>query len=136
MFSPLTPFPDLFSLIFFAPFLLRVGLGTLLFLFGFIRLSGRRHVYLKRFRERWPELGEVLLFSLGGIEIVVGILFILGFYTQIAALVSMAMALLLLFRQNTRMISGNNKPMYFLIFMVSLSLLISGAGAFAFDIPL
>ena len=67
MFSPLNPFPDLLSLIFFAPFLLRVGLGTLLFLFGFIRLSGRRHVYLKRFRERWPELGEVLLFSLGGV---------------------------------------------------------------------
>ena len=65
-----------------------------------------------------------------------GILFILGFYTQIAALVSMIMALLLLFTQNTRMVTGNNKPMYFLIFMVSLSLLISGAGAFAFDIPL
>ena len=136
MLSPLNPFPDLLSLIFFAPFLLRVGLGTLLFLFGFIRLSGRRHVYLKRFRERWPESGEVLLFSLGGVEIVVGLLFIVGFYTQIAALISMAMALMLLFTRNTRMVSGNNKPMYFLIFIVSLSLLISGAGAFAFDIPL
>ena len=136
MLSPLNPFPELLSLIFFAPFLLRVGLGSMLFLFGFIRLSGRRHVYLRRFRERWPESGEVLLFSLGGVEIVVGLLFIVGFYTQIAALISMAMALILIFTPNTKVVAGNNKPMYFLIFMVSFSLLISGAGAFAFDIPL
>ena len=136
MFSPLNPFPDLLILIFFAPFLLRVGLGFMLFLFGLLRLSGRRLIYLKRFRERWPESGKLLLFLLGGVEIIVGLLFIVGFYTQIAALVSIIMALTLIVTPNTRMISGNSKPMYFLIFIVSLSLLISGAGALAFDMPL
>ena len=132
----LNPFPDLLSLSFFAPFLLRVGLGSLLFLFGFIRLSGKRETYLERFMDRWPRSGKIRLFSLGGTEIIVGFLFIVGFYTQIAALISIAMALTLLFIKKTRMLTGNSKLLYFLIFIVSLSLLISGAGALAFDVPL
>ena len=132
----LNPFPDLLSLVFFAPFLLRVGLGLLLFLFGFLRLSGKKDMYLERFRERWPEGGRGLLFLLGGTEVIVGILFIVGFYTQIATLISMIMALTLLLTRKTKRLTGNSKPFYFLIFIVSLSLLISGAGALAFDMPL
>ena len=89
----------------------------MLFLFGLLRLSGRRHIYLKRFEERWPGSGKILLFSLGGVEIMVGLLFIVGFYTQIAALVSIIMALTLIFIPNTKVVAGNSKPMYFLIFI-------------------
>jgi uncharacterized membrane protein YphA (DoxX/SURF4 family) len=74
---------------------------------------------------------------LGAIEIVGGIMLILGLYTQIAALV---LGLLTLAEAYTEykdpLILKRNFVFYTMLFAILLSLLLSGAGAFAIDLPL
>lgn len=71
------------------------------------------------------------------VEMVVGVLFVLGLYTQIAALLAMLFVLKLhvMRRQLSHplLLSGTLR---FLLFFCALSLFITGAGAFAFDLPI
>ncbi len=70
-------------------------------------------------------------------ELVIAFMYIAGFYTQIAALIAMVYCIkfIVLYRK----VQGPHIPskMFFvLLFAVSLSLFITGAGAFAFDLPI
>ncbi len=105
-------FPDLLNYSFFAPLILRLGLGVLLIISGLKNYNGLTTDKLNQ--------------TLNLISLVAGFLIFLGAYTQITAIV---LVIATLFSKT----SWQNK---ILITAIALSLILSGAGAFALDWPL
>ena len=71
------------------------------------------------------------------IEIIVGTLFFIGLYTQIAALLSMVYALkFIVLHERLKHPLIPEQKFFILLLVASLSLFITGAGALAFDLPL
>ncbi len=70
-------------------------------------------------------------------EIIIGVLFILGLFTQVAALLAIlyALKLIVLYKRFSHPLVPT-RPVLLLLFAASLSLFITGAGAFAFDLPI
>lgn len=118
----LNPFP----IQFLAPLaycILRVALGILLIRFG-------NRLLQKEPRSVFPTL-------LGWVEILMGALFIVGFYTQIVALFTIVLSIPVLVKSNTLLHAFPiNRATVFLICMIAFSLFITGAGAFAIDLPI
>lgn len=131
----LNPFPIQF-LALFAFTILRFIVGIILM-----------HLGLEHLRNR-QTLKELLSFSMlpyglffawyvGLLEIIIATMFILGFYTQIAALLTVFLSLKFIVlnrRFSSPLIPG--KLFYLLLLGAALSLFITGAGAFAFDLPI
>lgn len=114
----LSLFPSLLYLEPLAPFLLRLTLG--------IVFLGWAYKKVKQKNVTWSIIEGIL-----------GVLFIVGFLTQLAALVSTLLFAFYLYqkiRQKSFLTDGVNY--YFILLIISLTLLISGPGAFAFDLPL
>lgn len=133
----LNPFPDLLTFSFFAPFLLRLALGVVFFDFG-------RHT-LGKGRAQHGALFEALglgkhtrhITTLGTLQIVIALMLIVGLYTQIAALVALIFSLTAYYLKGKHGAHiEHRRHLFFLTAVIALSLLLSGAGAFAFDLPL
>lgn len=131
----LNTFPDLLSLGFFAPTLLRITVA-LAFLFG-------AYIQFKRVDElsniRFPLVGGgpwIIWLSIVA-HAAIGVMLFFGYYTQIAAILGALGSI-------KGMVYGKKYPRlfalcrvdYFFVLMICLSLLLTGAGAFAFDLPL
>lgn len=132
----LNPFPELLAFGLLAPFIIRICLGVV-----FIR-----HGYFKLFKG-WVETVESFVNAggtakrfviiLGSVEIIGGIMLFLGFLTQIAALTLAVITLaVLLFRKASGNISNRDSAFAVFLSLILISLMFSGAGFFAFDIPL
>ena len=77
------------------------------------------------------------VWQLALLELVVGVMFLLGFYTQIAALLALLyVCKLILLRRRVSHPLIPSRLSLVLIFFISLSLFITGAGIFAFDLPI
>ncbi len=131
----LNPFPIQF-LALIAYTLVRVFLGIVLLNLGITHVRNRK-VVSKSFR--LPSLiGSPFVVTLLGLtEILLGTLFTLGFMTQYAALgtIFLSILVLLLYRR----IASSHIPQklsWGFILITSCSLFITGAGIFAFDLPL
>ena len=133
----LNPFPDLLTYSLLAPFILRLVAGLIFIDLGFLAFKNEKESWinsLSTLKVPNPKLA-VKIFS--GIEVIGGIMLILGFYTQIAALVLG----LLIFAETyieykEPEILKRNFVFYIMLLAIVLSLLLSGAGAFAIDLPL
>lgn len=132
----LTPFPELLMLSFFAPFFLRVALGLVLFITAFHQIVDQKYQSKQRFVTIWPKYGEQFLWTASTIEIIIGLSFVAGFYTQYAALVAITFALYASFSKKYQKATERNVLFYILMLAISISLLLTGAGIFAYDIPL
>ena len=134
----LNPFPELLILGLLAPFILRVALGVLFLHAGWNHLSReRRAKAASKLRVAWGVLGTHFIWILGVVEVLVGLALLVGFFTQIAALVGVLIALKLLYlRKPHPVIASGSVECYILVIAICLSLLLSGAGALAIDIPL
>lgn len=134
----LNPFPELLTYGMLAPFLLRVTLGFILVNLGFLKFKSER--------VRFEIIFEILGFGhhknsatkiLGIIEIIGGLALIAGFYTQIAALVFVfLLGIELYIERKEEALMKRTLTFYLLMFVIALSLLFSGAGFLAFDLPL
>ncbi len=117
--NPLTTFPDLLTFGLFAPTLLRLSVAVVLILVA---------------RERMKK-SYAWLAVLSGIS---ALFIILGLYTQIAAIIGI-IALKLDFLMDGKRF-GNTSweiiSLYGLAILILLSLLFTGPGFFAFDLPL
>ncbi len=116
-------FPDLLTFGLLAPFIIRLLLGAYFVIWGW-----------NTAREKNAELGERGIAGLpkkiiGAIGLIAGLCTIVGFGTQIAATVLAALSAYF-GRQS------NNRLSFILLFGMALSLLFSGAGFLAFDLPL
>ena len=129
-------FPDILNYSFLAPTILRIVLGFIVINLGYLKITSEK--------TRWTELLETLNFRptsiflkvLSFIEIIGGILLIFGAYTQVVALVFAVMYLceaILDFEEDALL--KRNLPFYILLFVISVSLFLTGAGLFAIDRP-
>jgi hypothetical protein len=119
----------LFPLHFLSPLaylILRVVAGVVFFQLGskLVELRGAQNT---------PKLFMIL----GIFEMLTGIFFFLGAYLQIAAIIALIVAAVQIFRNDLFAYPGYPPRVCFiLLFFISLSLFITGAGFFAFDLPL
>lgn len=110
-------FPELFFLSFFAPLILRVGVG-LVFLCDAISLS--KGVTRDKMRAAW--------------SLLLAILFVVGFITQLAAIAGIIYVLMMFFSKHPTSNFGKRSTVVLAVFIL-LSLIITGAGALAVDLP-
>lgn len=131
----LNTFPGLLTYGFFAPTLLRVVVGLIFFYIAW-------HTYARR-----VEIAEVSLPVVGRaawavwfaviVELLIGLALLVGYYTQIAAIVGALAALkFLLLKRQIGGYAPLSKIASFLLLAICLSLMVSGAGALAMDLPL
>ena len=133
----LSPFPILFAFSWFAPAIIRVVLGVFFVRFGILKLRSEKSAKLTFFEELGLPYAHWFLLMTAWVEIVGGIALIAGFYGQIAALffaVLMAGAVFVKWRRPELL--RNDIEFYTLLLVASASLVLSGSGAIAFDIPL
>lgn len=122
----------------FAYALLRVCIGILLIRAGWKHIGSRREIQgpLAYTFPFFP-LGSTALWIIAITELASGIMFLLGLYTQIGALLSMVLCLkLIIWNSRLPMPFFEKRSFYTLLFFASLSLFITGAGVFAFDLPI
>jgi uncharacterized membrane protein YphA (DoxX/SURF4 family) len=136
-FAILNPFPELLVMEMLAPFILRVVLGIILVNVGYLVLTKER----PRWKFFVEGLGlkpvDSLVSLLGIVGIVSGTALILGFYTQIAALVVVIISFVQAYAEyKESVLVKRNITFYILIITIALSLLFTGAGAFSLDLPL
>lgn len=110
-------FPALLTYSFFVPLVLR------LFLAGVFLLDARKYWDKK---ERWwiPD----------GVALVVAVFLLAGYAVQLAVLIGFGYLAFVFYKKDHDSVF-NTKPLAFLAFAVLFSLLVSGAGAFALDLP-
>ena len=129
-------FPGLFFLSPFAVALLRIAAAYAFLYIANSMIQDRREIA----RTRFPLIGHPPMWMVwvwGGIIAIVGCMLALGVYTQIAAIVGMIIALE--HGVGSRWypaIMPLSRGTYALLFIICASLLITGAGALAFDLPL
>lgn len=131
----LSLFPELFTYSFFAPTVLRLALAF--FCFIAIRDMRRREADMQA---RWGSLTSTLLWFHHIAFAALGILFLVGLYTQLAALIGIIAALkgIVLKRMAPRFAlwAPRGTLVYLFVLAVSFSLLLLGPGFLAFDLPL
>lgn len=82
----------------------------------------------------WPKVAVLMII---GTEFIIGGLFVLGLFTQIAALMSVLWCLkLLLFGRYFTDVSFPDRRTTLLLLTIGVTLFITGAGALAFDLPI
>ena len=133
----LNPFPELLMFSLFAPFILRVILGLIFIDLGILKFKSERERWIMSFETLGLRPTDLFVTLYGAVQIATGIMLVLGLWTQIAALI---LAILtgaeLYIEWRAREILKRDAVFYILVFAISVSLLLSGAGANAIDIPL
>jgi putative oxidoreductase len=139
MFNPfmLNTFPSLLDFSILAPFIIRIVVGVLFLRFGLYKISKNKSgEYISRFQKIGVGGAGVIVPIIGLVEIVASVALILGFLTQVSALILAIISLLVFLLIRYRGIKTNHSSDFYLLLMVvCLSLLLTGAGAFALDLP-
>jgi uncharacterized membrane protein YphA (DoxX/SURF4 family) len=120
----------------FAPLILREALGLILFLTSFHQIVDRRRVSEERFIKEWPKYGYNILWTVSVLEIVLGLSLVAGINTQITALLIFLLSAFALTYRKYRIATRRDIQFYTLTLAIALSLVITGAGIFAYDFPL
>ncbi len=131
----LNTFPDLLTLGFFAPTIVRVAVACLFLYAAYAVYKHRRSIA----HVRLPLVGTAVWVAgfAALVYALVGAMLLFGYYTQMAAIVGGITALKgLLLHGKFGTLFPYPRSTYLLIAAACLSLLISGAGAFAYDLPL
>lgn len=133
----LNPFPDLLSYSFFAPLILRVVAGLIFLDLGYVLFKKEKDSWIKLFQTLKIPFPKISIKIFGGVEFLGGLMLIAGFYTQIASLVLSIITFIECYLEYKEpVLVKRNLTFYIMLLTITLSLLISGAGAFAFDLPL
>lgn len=133
----LSIFPELLTYQMFAPLLLRVVLGLILINLGYLKLTKEKARFNLLFQTLGWKPTEFWTKLFGLIEIAGGLALIVGFWTQIAALVFVIINFAELYIETKEAsLLKRDAVFYLLIFVIALSLLFTGPGFLAFDLPL
>ena len=133
----LNPFPDLLMYSLLGPFILRVVIGLIFIDLGFLKFRSEKERWIASFEALGLRPVDLLLPLYALLQIVGGLLLLIGLWTQVAALAFVIFTGVELYVEwRAREILKRDLVFYLLIFAISLSLLLTGAGAYAIDIPL
>ncbi len=117
--------PSLLTYQMAGPLIIRIVLGVTLFHFGYKKIKGRG-----------DSSGSNSL-TYGAIEVFISIFLIIGLFTQIAALLNVIILVIKLgFKAKTGQFLSDGVNYYILLLVMALSLMFTGPGFFAFDLPL
>ncbi len=133
----LNPFPELLTFSFFAPTLLRVAVGLVFAYLAWHHFSARRACAgeIEMFVSRSLAGGLCTIYAL--IEALVALGLVIGLYTQVAALVGAVITLkILVLKRSFHQTAPLSRTAYALVCIICISLLVTGAGAYALDLPL
>ncbi len=126
----LNPLPELLALSFLAPLLLRIIIGAY-FLEQFLTI-----VYAKYFTQENLKIKNTFKYLIG-IKTISALALVIGFYTQIAVLILIALTIIdMLMEHKVKKLKNIKLQFYIFILAILLSLLVTGAGFFAIDLPL
>jgi uncharacterized membrane protein YphA (DoxX/SURF4 family) len=121
----LSIFPYLLSYQQLSPFIIRVVLGITLAYFGYHKMLGQGQSSGSNSK------------TYGGIEVIVAIFLIIGLWTQLAALLNAVILIIKLgFKIKEKKFLSGGINYYILLLTMAISLIFTGAGAFAIDYPL
>ena len=130
-------FPELFNYSIIAPFILRVVLGLIFLNLGSLKLGKEKPGWIASMNILNLRPAGFFTSLLGIIEIIGGLLLIAGAYTQLTALILGVIALIELFIEyREESILKRDFVFYLLLTAICTSLLLTGAGLFAVDMPL
>ncbi len=133
----LNPFPDLLVYSLLAPFILRIVVGLIFVNLGILAFKNEKKRWVTSLSTLQIPKPEVAVKILGAIEMIGGFMLLVGAYTQIAALVLGLLTFAEAYVEyKDPTILKRNFVFYSLVLAILLSLLLSGAGAFAIDLPL
>lgn len=133
----LNVFPELLSYSFLAPMILRIALGVITINLGFLALRTERERWNIFFKGFGITNTNILVTVFAWIEIIGGAALVLGLYTQVAALVFALINFVEMYAEHKdATLVKRNIVFYILLFVISLSLLFTGAGAYSLDLPL
>jgi uncharacterized membrane protein YphA (DoxX/SURF4 family) len=121
----LSIFPSLLSYEQLAPFILRVVLGVTLAYFGYQKMLGKGASSGSNSK------------IYGGAEILVAVFLIIGLWTQLATLINAVILVIKLgFKIRDKAFLTGGVNYYLLLLTIATSLMFTGAGWLAFDLPL
>ena len=133
----LNPFPELLTYSLLAPLILRILVGLIFIDLGFLKFRGEKERWLASFETLGLRPVDLFLPIYAILQIVGGFLLLIGLWTQVAALAFVIFTGIELYVEwRVQEILKRDMVFYILIFVISLSLLLTGAGAYAIDIPL
>ena len=116
-------FPDLFVFQLLSPFILRLTLSVVVILWA-----------IKDFKKKNPDIKKRIITL---IKAIAGLSVFLGLWMQVGALaiaIFLGFELFIKFKNKALFTDGVNY--YFILFVIAISLLFSGPGILAFDLPL
>lgn len=133
----LSIFPFLLSYHLVAPLILRLTLGSIFVDFGWAKLHRQKTEKIAFFENIGLKPGAAYVWVIALIEIVVGLSMIAGFLTQIAALIAAIILAIAIFLKRKHPLSFKSSLCLLIVCLViALSLLLTGPGFMAFDLPL
>lgn len=133
----LNPFPELLIYSMMGPFVLRVVLGLIFLDLGILKFKTEKNRWIASFEAIGLRPADTLVTLYGLLQVIGGVMLLVGFYTQIAALAFVIFTSIEIYLEwKEGALLKRNIVFYILLFVISLSLLLTGAGAFAFDLPL
>ena len=129
-------FPELFSYSLLAPLILRIVLGFIFLNLGSLKLGKEKSGWMSSLRVLGIRPAGFFTGLLGIVEILGGLLLIAGAYTQLTALILAVICISeLLIEYEEESILKRDMVFYLLLAAICISLLLTGAGLFAIDIP-
>ena len=130
-------FPELFTFSLIAPFILRIVIGFIFLNLGSLKLGKERAGWKASLNILHIKPAGFFTGLLGIIEIIGGLLLIIGAYTQLVALILAVIAISeTLIEYEEESILKRDMVFYLLLAAICVSLLLTGAGLFAIDIPI
>lgn len=133
----LSVFPSLLTYSLLAPFILRLVLGLIFIDLGLLKFKSEKSRWIASFETLGLKPADLFVPVYAVIQIVGGAMLIIGLWTQVAALVFvLSSAIELYIEWEASAMLKRTIVFYLLIFAISASLLLTGAGAFAIDLPL
>ena len=131
-------FPQLLDYQMLGIFALRVTLGFIFVYFWYEKVTHQRAERIEFFEKLKLHPAKVYFYAVSSIEGIAGVLLVIGFYTQVACVVTgalMTVATFIKWRKPSAL-HRNTMDFYIILAVVSFSLLFLGPGAFAIDLPL
>lgn len=133
----LSVFPELLNYSLLAPFLLRVVVGLIFIDLGALIFRTEKERWVASFETIGLRPTSFFVPLYGAIQIAGGTLLLIGLWTQVAALVFALITLMELYVElRAREVLKRDLVFYLLLFTISVSLLLTGPGGYAFDLPL
>ena len=133
----LNTFPTLLTFSQLSPMILRIVLGLIAVNLGYLKLTKEKIDWTELFETINIHPAQFFVKVLAFVEIIGGLMLVVGAYTQITAIVFATLFFVeavLDYRESE--LEDRDLTFYILMFTISLSLVFLGAGAFALDLPL